>query len=147
VRRVLAAVALIAAVAAVLLWIRLERSQARYQEAEKRAREAESKLAAIGDPRVFLSEDDLNTLRSMGLTDPVSQIRSDLESQGARIPIPGVLGGRMGFYDRDGVILLPGRYVYAPAEDGHIAVHTVLRYDVKPGGAIRWKLLDASPDE
>ena len=63
------------------------------------------------------------------------------------IPVGGVFGGTMGFYDRDGIVLLPGGYVYAPADDGHILAHTVLRYEVKPGGKIEWKLLDGHAGE
>jgi len=148
VRRVL--ILVIAAIAAfVYIWGRAEQSERRANEALKQARAAlDSARAETGSsPRgVFLSTDEIGKLKRAGLTDPVNQLRSDLESQGSLISIPGVLGGKMGFYDRDGVVLLPGNYVYAPAEDGHILVHALLRYDVEPGGKIRWKLIEAKRD-
>jgi hypothetical protein len=99
--------------------------------------------SARGSPKRARS---VRLLTRAGLTDPVSQLRSDLAGHADLVPVKGVYGGKMGFYDRDGVVLLPGRYVYAPAEDGHILVHTVLKYDVKPGGKIEWKMIDAAQD-
>jgi hypothetical protein len=134
------AVVLIASVAGnVYLGIRARR-------AEERARRAEARSIEPVYQRVLFSQDEKRELEAAGLTDPVNQLRSDLAAHSKMIPFPGVVGGTMGFYDREGIVLLPGRYVYAPADDGHIMAHTVLRYDVKPGGKIEWKLLDAHLD-
>lgn len=139
---------LIAALAVILigdavLLFSVQRAEERTRRAETRAQEAERRAAARG---VFLTEADIQLLKRAGLTDPVSQLRSDLEARSSLLPMKGAMGGTMKFYDRDGVILLPGRYVYAPAEDGHYMVHAILRYDVEPGGKIRWRLVDASRD-
>lgn len=118
----------------------------RARSADERAKRAEERSIAPVYQRVLLSQDELAMLTAAGLTNPVEQLRSDLAAHSSLIPFKGEVGGTMGFYDRNGVVLLPGRYVYAPADDGHILAHTVLRYDVKPGGKIEWKLLDAHLD-
>jgi hypothetical protein len=138
-------------VALVFIWGRAEREHRRAEEALKQARAALDSAKAMraggaGERGVFLSADEIAALRRAGLTDPVSQLRSDLEAHGSLIPVKGVLGGTMGFYDRDGVVLLPGGYVYAPGEDGHILVHAILKYEVSPGGKIRWTMVDVKPD-
>jgi hypothetical protein len=146
VRRI-ALLVVVGIVALVFVWGRAERDQKRANEALKQARATlDSARSMRRGAGVFLSSDEIAALRHAGLTDPVNQLRSDLESHGSLIPVKGVLGGKMGFYDRDGVVLLPGGYVYAPGEDGHNLVHTVLRYDVEPGGKIRWTLIDAKQD-
>jgi len=149
VRRI--ALLVIAGIAAfVMIWGRAEREHRRAEEELKAARATLDSVRAAGvqgaaGRNVFLSPDELSALRRAGLTDPVSQLRSDLEAHGSLIPMKGVLGGKMGFYDRDGVVLLPGGYVYAPAEDGHIMTHAILRYDVT-AGTIRWTLVDFKRD-
>jgi hypothetical protein len=138
-------------VALVFIWGRVERDEERAKESLRQARAALDSARAMraqggGAPGVFLSSDEIAALRRAGLTDPVNQLRSDLGAHGSLVPVKGLLGGKMGYYDPDGVVLLPGGYAYAPAEDGHILVHTLLRYDVDPGGKIRWKLIDAKRD-
>jgi hypothetical protein len=140
-------IALIAAL--VFIWGRVEQDENRAKEALQQARAELDSARALRHgtaPGVFLSADEIGALKRAGLTDPVNQLRSDLGAHGSLIPVPGVLGGKMGFYDPDGVVLLPGGYVYAPGEDGHILVHAILRYEVDPGGKIRWKLIDAKKD-
>lgn len=119
----------------------------RMLRAEARAKRAEARSIEPVHQRVLLTDIDLLDLKAAGLTDPVNQLRSDLGAHPDLIPVQGVFGGTMGFYDRDGIVLLPGGYVYAPADDGHIVAHTVLRYDIKPGGKIEWKLLDGHAGE
>jgi hypothetical protein len=134
------------------MWHRAEDNEERARKELAQAREAESharELLAKSAPRgqgVFLSDDEIAALKRAGLADPVNQLRSDLGAHGSLIPIPGVVGGTMGFYDRDGIVLLPGHYVYAPGDDGHILVHALLSYDVQPGGKITWKLIEAKKD-
>ena len=145
-RAFLALLLLLAIGVAAYFWHRSDRLEERARLAESRAKRAENALAKVSNPGNFLTLDDVRLLTRAGLTDPVSQLRSDLEGHSSLIPVKSVYGGKMGFYDREGVVLLPGRYVYAPAEDGHILVHTLLKYDVKPGGHIEWKLIDAARD-
>jgi hypothetical protein len=138
-------------VALVFIWGRAEREHRRADEALKQARAALDSAKAMrtgdaGEHGVLLSSDEIDALRRAGLTDPVNQLRSDLEAHGSLIPVKGVLGGKMGFYDRDGVVLLPGGYVYAQGEDGHILVHAILKYKVESGGTIRWTMVDAKRD-
>jgi hypothetical protein len=84
-----------------------------------------------------LRPDEIEDLRAQGLTDPVREIKADLMRHPELIPIPGVLGGRMGFYSEDGIRILDEHWVYAEFDDGHIGGATLLTYDVK-GGRIRW---------
>jgi len=118
----------------------------RARKAEERAKRAEARSIEPVYQRMLLSEDEIAELKAAGLTNPVEQLRSDLAAHSSLIPFHGEVGGTMGFYDRNGVVLLPGRYVYAPADDGHILAHTILSYDVSPGGKIEWRLLDAHLD-
>ena len=129
-----------------VLWLKWRSSEERVRQAEARVKSAEAKAATPAAQGVFLTDVDIWHLKHDVLTDPVNQLRSDLAGQASLIPFKGTLGGTMGFYGSTHAVLLPGRYVYAPAEDGHDLVHTVLKYDVEPGGKIRWRLLDAVRD-
>lgn len=118
----------------------------RWQAAERRAARAERISVQPPFQRVLLHDLELAQLKKLGLEDPVTAIKADLTTQGKLLPFQGVLGGKMAFYDRGGMVLLPGAYVYAPGDDGHYLVHAILRYGVEPGGKIQWKLLDAHRD-
>lgn len=131
------AVLLVAALAA-CAWLAV-----RWKDAERRAERAERLSVGPVRQRVLLHEFELARLRDLGLQDPVADLKADLATHPEIIPYEGVLGGRMAFYDKDAMVFLPGGYVYAPADDGHYEVHALLRYEVSPGGAIRWRLVDA----
>ncbi len=118
----------------------------RWQAAERRVARVERLSVQPPFPRVLLHELELAQLKKLGLPDPVPALKADLAAQGNLIPFKGVLGGRMAFYDKDGMVFLPGGYVYAPGDDGHYLVHAVLRYGVEPGGKIHWALVDAHKD-
>lgn len=118
----------------------------RWQAAERRAARAEHISVQPVFQRVLLHDLELAQLKKLGLEDPVSALKADLAGQGELLPFPGVLGGTMSFYDKDGMVFLPGGYVYAPGDDGHYLVHAVLRFGVEPGGKIHWKLVDAHKD-
>jgi hypothetical protein len=118
----------------------------RWQAAERRAARLERISLQPPYQRVLLHDLELAQLKKLGLEDPVSAIKADLTTQGELLPFQGVLGGKMAFYDKAGMVLLPGGYVYAPGDDGHYLVHALFRYGVEPGGKIHWKLLDAHKD-
>lgn len=118
----------------------------RWKDAERRAERAERLSVEPTKQRVLLAEFELARLRDLGLADPVTDLKADLTSHPEIIPYEGVLGGRMAFYDKDAIVFLPGSYVYAPADDGHYEVHALLRYEVSPGGKIRWRLLEAQKE-
>jgi hypothetical protein len=118
----------------------------RWQAAERRAARVERLSVQPPFQRVLLHDLELARLKKLGLPDPISALKADLATQGELLPFKGVLGGRMAFYDKDGMVFLPGGYVYAPGDDGHYLVHAVLHYDVEPGGTIRWTLVDARKD-
>lgn len=118
----------------------------RWRDAERRAAHAERMSLQPPYQRVLIHDLELARLKKLGLDDPVAALKADLSTHGDLIPFEGIVGGKMNFYNREGMILLPGGYVYAPAEDGHYLVHAILSYDVERGGTIRWKLLDAHKD-
>jgi len=118
----------------------------RWQDAERRIARLERFSAPPSSQGLLLSDLEIAQLKKLGLTDPIPALKSDLSGQRKLLSYPGVLGGTMAFYDKEGMIFLPGYYVYAPAEDGHYLVHAVLRYAVQPGGKIQWKLVDAHRD-
>ena len=139
-RRIVWIASLVLALAAALFFA------GRWQIAERRAARIEHLSAPPAYQGVMLSDLEIAQLKKLGLPEPISALKSDLARQGKLLPYPGVLGGTMAFYDKEGMIFLPGFYVYAPAEDGHYMVHAVLRYAVQPGGKIQWKLVDAHRD-
>ena len=90
----------------------------------------------------FLTSVDIRRLKAKGLSDPVRDLRADLAGSPDLIPQKGVLGGTMHFYE-DHIYVLTDRWVLAYFDDGHIAGYAWLRYTVKPGGEIAWKVLDS----
>ncbi len=83
----------------------------------------------------------IDRLRQLGLNHPVEDLVSDLQRHPEIIPYPGVLGGRMGFYDTDRIRVLNDSWVYAPFDDGHIAGDAILGYQVAPGGKMSWRVV------
>lgn len=91
---------------------------------------------ASGIPREEIVE-----LKRKGLSQPMAQLLEDLEKHPPRIPQRGVLGGTMGFHDADDIRFLGDGWVFAGFDDGHILGKALLRYEVKDGGKISWKLV------
>jgi hypothetical protein len=85
---------------------------------------------------------EIQLLNDLGLSDPINDLKSDLMSNPSLIPYEGVLGGTIRVYTKDHIRLLPGRYVYAIFEDGHIQGAMILQYEVKDG-SIRWEIIES----
>jgi hypothetical protein len=81
-------------------------------------------------------------LKIQGLSDPINDIIADLSKHNELIPFKGVLGGTMGFYDLEDIIVTSNE-VFAPFDDGHIVGYMLLKYQVSSEGKISWKVLDA----
>lgn len=96
--------------------------------------------------REFLTDDDIKALQNRGLRNPLADLRADLSKQGKLIPFPPVLGGKMGFYDRDAIRILNRRWAIAAFDDGHISGQALLKYEVKAGGQISWRIIEAIMD-
>lgn len=79
-------------------------------------------------------------LRRAGFAAPAESLRADLLRHPELIPAAGVLGGTMAFQPSS-IYLLPGRHVWAIAEDGHIEHAMLLRYDVLPDTTLRWDVV------
>ena len=86
---------------------------------------------------------DVEKLKAKGLREPIQEIKADLMKHRELIPYEGVLGGKMGFYNENGIQILDSRWVLAAFEDGHIGGRMLLEYQVSNGGQISWKVLDS----
>ncbi|HEU4940328.1 MAG TPA: hypothetical protein VFT97_01795 [Candidatus Eisenbacteria bacterium] len=117
-----------------------------WRAAERRAEKAERVSVQPAYNRVLLDEIELAELKERGLEDPIPALKADLSSRKDLIQFDSGVGGTMAFYDKDGMVFLPGSYVYAPAEDGHYLMHVLLSYQVAPGGKITWKVVSAKRD-
>ena len=93
-----------------------------------------------------LTIDDIAELKKRGLKNPLSDLRNDLTQRAKLIPFKGVLGGKMGFYDRDAVHILNRQWALAAFDDGHVTGQALLKYDVASNGTISWRVLDAFLD-
>ena len=95
----------------------------------------------IGFP-ALLTGYDIQQLKRKGLANPVEDIRNDLMNSAELIPLEGVLGGTMQFYE-DQIYVLTNRWVLAYVDDGHIAGYLWLEYSVDSGGEITWTVRDS----
>jgi hypothetical protein len=133
--------ALVVLFAALAVWFALA-----WRGAERRAEKAQRVSVQPVYNRVLLDEIELAELKKRGLEDPIPALKADLSSRKDLIRFDSGVGGTMAFYDKDGMVFLPGSYVYAPAEDGHYLMHVLLSYEVAPGGKITWKVVSAKRD-
>ena len=81
---------------------------------------------------------EVEELRRQGLDDPAAELRSSLTSHPEIIPCQAVLGGKMGFYHPESIVLLTPPWVFAGFGDGHVGGVMLLRYAVLEDGSIRW---------
>ncbi len=98
---------------------------------------------SLPDSEDWIFDSEIRYLIENGLTNPVNQLKEDLTARDDLIPVEGVLGGTMRIYSTDQIRILPGRYVFAVFEDGHIQGNLILQYDVKDG-QISWKIIESS---
>jgi hypothetical protein len=149
-------IALALALAIVVVWWQLAEMRARKETA--RADRVTARVGVLWDslrivrkvrptapapPVRAISDEWLAELRRRGLSDPLRQIPASLAQHSELIPIQGVEGGTMGFYDDAGVVLLDGPWVQASYDDGHIGGTGIFEYSVGPGGRLTWKRLAA----
>ncbi|HHV64455.1 MAG TPA: DUF4362 domain-containing protein [Peptococcaceae bacterium] len=69
------------------------------------------------------------------------EIINDLMQHPELIPYEGVLGGTMGFYDPESILVLSDRWVFAGFDDGHINGYMLLSYRISDG-KISWEVID-----
>jgi hypothetical protein len=89
---------------------------------------------------------EIEQLRRRGLHDPIPQLVEDLQKHAEVLPDSGVLGGRLGFYDPEGIHVLDSRWVYARFDDGHIGGSGVFEFAIQPDGSLVWKVVSARMD-
>lgn len=97
----------------------------------------------VQDKHDWIFESELRYLTENGLNNPVQQLKEDLTNRDDLIPVEGVLGGTMRIYSTDQIRILPGRYVFAVFEDGHVQGNLILQYEVK-NGQISWEIIESS---
>ncbi|MBD3402441.1 hypothetical protein GF420_06075 [candidate division GN15 bacterium] len=97
----------------------------------------------LGMPAYHMTQADLDTLRAMGLEDPINDLLNDLKDHPELIPEEGTLGGTMRFVPSESRIVSPER-VIGYYEDGHIAGRLLLEYEVVDG-EITWTVIEQLP--
>ncbi len=90
-----------------------------------------------------LSTQYISEFRKKGLNSPERDIIADLMKHPEMIPIKPVLGGQMGFYERQKIFVLNQFLVYAYFSDGHKEGTMILEYSVSDGGKIKWNPMKA----
>ena len=137
--------------AAMLLWIRSDMQELtswvnmqneQLEEIDALLDEAESRAQSIGENRssaITLPDYELRMLRGKGLENPVQDLKADLMANPNLIPYDPVLGGTMSFYSASDITILPGGWVYAIFEDGHVNGAVLLEYEVSEGN-ITWNV-------
>ncbi|MCC5925319.1 MAG: hypothetical protein JJU41_02050 [Bacteroidetes bacterium] len=141
----------IALLAAMLFWVRsdmkelsswinmqndqLEEIDALLDIAEKRA----ATIGQSGHVNIMLPDYEIRMMQGNGLENPLEDLKSDLMSNPQLIPYDPVLGGTMRFHSASDIIVLPGGWVYAIFEDGHINGALLLEYTISQG-TISWSV-------
>jgi hypothetical protein len=88
---------------------------------------------------------EIRYLQRLGLDSPVEDLIADLRSSPRLIGAEAVLGGTMGFHDRDAIRVLNDRWAFARYDDGHIMGAMLLRYTVS-AGEVTWEVIaEAEP--
>lgn len=101
-------------------------------------------VVEIEIPAELLSEHQISALSQKLDTDtPLETLRNDLVSKPELIPFEAQLGGEMGFYETERIIVLNEKWVYAPFEDGHIGGYALLGYEIDEKGNIVWEIVEA----
>lgn len=81
-------------------------------------------------------------LKQQGFEGSVQDIVANLIKHPELIPYEGVLGGKMGFYNKDEIYVLTDQWVCAYFDDGHISGSLLLGYKIN-NGAISWEMMDS----
>lgn len=102
-----------------------------------------SSAAAGGSGGASFRSVDPQSLRRLGVADPETAVRDSLAAHPELIPFHGVLGGTLAFHDPSSIVLLPGRWVYAPFDDGHVEGRLIAAWDVASDRTITWRLVAA----
>lgn len=87
------------------------------------------------------SDYDLRQLANKGISEPVTLLRDSLRERPDLIPVEGVLGGTMNFYDREAIHVLNDQWIFATFEDGHIMGQIILGYDFDENNRLDFEVL------
>lgn len=97
-------------------------------------------IRAVQHNPMLVPDYEIRLLKANGLEDPLNDLKRDLMANSQIIPYEPVLGGTMQFYTADDILILPGAWVYAIFEDGHINGAMMLGYRVHQG-EITWTVI------
>jgi hypothetical protein len=75
--------------------------------------------------------------------DPKEKLIDDLVTRPDLIPHDAVLGGKMGFYDREDIHLLNDKWILAAFEDGHIGGYMLLEFQIRDKDDIDWQVMSS----
>ncbi len=78
-------------------------------------------------------------LKEQGIKNPQKDILRNLRNRKNLLADEAILGGTMGYGN---ITLLGDCWAIAYAEDGHIGINMLLKYEVQKNKSIRWKVLD-----
>ena len=106
----------------------------------ERPPDADTGEFVTGERQDLLGSLERDWLRRAGFAAPAESLRADLLRHPELIPAAGVVGGTMAF-NSGSIYLLPGRHVWAIAEDGHIEHAMLLRYTVLRDTTLRWDVV------
>jgi hypothetical protein len=121
-------------------WVNMQNEQ--LEEIDALLDIAESRAQSIGENRgsaSILPDYEIRILKGKGLEDPVNDLKADLMANSNLIPYDPVLGGSMSFYSANDITILPGGWVYAIFEDGHVNGALLLEYQVTEG-IVNWNV-------
>lgn len=91
-----------------------------------------------------LTSSEEDSLRALGLVNPIAAIDSALRQRTDLIPYEGTMGGTMNFYSPDAIRILGPDRIAAVFDDGHMQGHLLIHYRVNPGGRIEFNVLEAT---
>lgn len=86
-----------------------------------------------------LSRSEAERLLMRDLLDRGSEIIEEI------IGMEPVLGGTMGFYREENILILNDRWVFVRFEDGHIGGEAVLQFRIRGDRSVQWSLVALAP--
>jgi hypothetical protein len=95
-------------------------------------------VGAAPEYHPHLEDPEIRSLQRLGLANPETDLRHDLQRHPELIPYKGLQGLPMRFYDYNSIFVLNDRWVFAEFDDGHVNGSGVFEYHVEPGGRITW---------
>ena len=87
----------------------------------------------------WFDENNVEYLKEKGIKNPQKDIMRNLRNRKNLLADEAILGGTMRYGN---ITLLGDCWAIAYAEDGHIGINMLLKYEVQNNKSIKWKVLD-----